>query len=719
MSCGYPIRRSTSLLYKNRCLFLLLLTRNTGAFLPRATRAFSNKKSPSQLSTDLRPTSFRRLYGSISTKMTERKRVKRKLSKEENERTSEDVISETLFGLFGTVSGELSHSTIAAASVNLERLIQYNSTSTERETVTKVSTMSYSEYEFAQLAFAAAQAMCSIASDSSVTVAKTRKQTWQALQEAAGLLQKEPTASTTLAVSFVFGALALLANSKDEAKAAASALSSTVSRNKPLVHAGRYVANQVLRAYLIHASYSDTINLSTVTQFAKAFKLSEEQERQHYAELAAKCIRFSLGVDASDTSTVNVHGEDENIRKHKVSGALALACQIRPWPVLSPVLLVEAAIPYDLLHAAEQVCISAHKSAKSSTLDNADTMANPALDEAVCAVETLIDYVMEGRMYRRADNIATNLYEQGGKSRYVWARFYHACDTIARVIQKRKLPIIERQVLRVDKAVEKVRGNLPSTSSNGDLVSGEPTVISVSEEIRSFSLEKLGEAGELDAAYRLATLWGMDYAYDEQAILEAAAARKEQYLQFDEILAGCSLPDLIGSAQELHESFKDFRKCGPFGLDAEWEEDTAGAAILQLANPKQVLLLDIPALSSTEEGVHVLEETVGALLDSREVVVGFSCRQDLSRLRTSPCNRTNHWVSGTTAVVDAQRLVEDAEPKLKNAGLSRVCQHYLGKPLDKAEQCSCWSSRPLSERQRAYAALDAVSCVRVYEKLLS
>ena len=74
-------------------------------------------------------------------------------------------------------------------------------------------------------------------------------------------------------------------------------------------------------------------------------------------------------------------------------------------------------------------------------------------------------------------------------------------------------------------------------------------------------------------------------------------------------------------------------------------------------------------------------------------------------------------MSGTRAVVDAQKLIGEAEPKLKTLGLSRACQHYLGKPLDKAEQCSLWSARPLSEGQRIYAALDAAVLIAIYEKL--
>ena len=40
-------------------------------------------------------------------------------------------------------------------------------------------------------------------------------------------------------------------------------------------------------------------------------------------------------------------------------------------------------------------------------------------------------------------------------------------------------------------------------------------------------------------------------------------------------------------------------------------------------------------------------------------------------------------------------------------GLKAVCARELGVTLDKSEQTSNWARRPLSDRQRAYAAVDA------------
>ena len=650
----------------------------------------------------------------IPSTMSSRQKVKINATTKEDA-FSRESISCTLFGLVGCVADQLLQSTLRDASDTLLSLTQSFSRP-DQDFKSKASSTNV-EYDFSGNAIAAARTMCSIARDPKLN----GKQKRERLQETTLLLQKVPTESNALAISFVFGALSLI--KEDGAKASASALSSTVSRNKPLRHTGREIAYLALRAFLVHASCSNVLNLNIITHFAKAFKLNEEQEPQLYAELSANVIRFSLGLPATDDDSDVEMSEDreaEEMQKQMVSGVLALSCQIRPWSSLSPVPLVEAAIPYDFLHSAEQVCVSAHKAALAlATSTNVDASqgqpSSPALLEALAAVETLINATMDDKKYRLADNIATNLFEQGGKSRYVEARYCHACDTISKVIHKRQLPIIERQVIRVDHAVAKLEGL--HLAGNKKRLTDELS-FSASEEIRKFALEQLEEAGEVDAAHRLATLWGMDYVYDEKAVLEAAAARKKLYLQFEEVLPGSMIPELIARPQDLRKAFESFRQNDLFGFDAEWEEDTKGAALLQLANQKEVILIDIPALSKTEEGVSSLKETIGTLLDSSDViVVGFACRQDLTRLRTSPCKSEKHWMSGTRAVVDAQKFVADDEPKLKKIGLARVCHQYFGKPLDKAEQCSCWSARPLSERQRVYAALDAWACVGIYKKI--
>lgn len=72
---------------------------------------------------------------------------------------------------------------------------------------------------------------------------------------------------------------------------------------------------------------------------------------------------------------------------------------------------------------------------------------------------------------------------------------------------------------------------------------------------------------------------------------------------------------------------------------------------------------------------------------------------------------------------DLRNLIAEVSPNLGgkgglHLGLSRSCEAFLGKQLDKAEQRSDWLARPLTTEQREYAALDAWSCAAIHLKIL-
>ncbi|KAL3922950.1 MAG: hypothetical protein SGILL_001933 [Bacillariaceae sp.] len=672
-----------------------------------------------------------------------------------------EEISETLAGLLALTAVNENNKTLLTSETmidsvsSLEQFLQKSTTN-----ITTLSTMDLSktdlQYMLGHSAVMAAQKLCQILTQGTPSL-KRKKHTWQALQGAAEKLHAGSTTeeSSALAVSIVFGALSLLQssqnfepdaddndgdddttrNSVDPTKAVSSALSSTTSRNKPLRHAGRATAVHVLRTFLIHAAHTDNLDLSILNHFAKAFKLGGGKEISIAPHITANVIQNALRENL-DTMPF-LHNQRNFAFKKRLSGALALACQLQPWPVLSPELLVEAAIPFDYWHAAEEVCRTSYKFTDSvclvdSSKGNVVFTSSQQKLNAKRAVERLIDGSMEDRMYRRADSLATSLYEAGGRSWYVEARFNHACETISKVIHKKQIPIVDRQIERVDKAIDKVKQDANIYGNDAEMKIQNKVYDNMtssdfdpSSEIRKFAIEKLEEAGDLTSAKRLASLHGLDYVYDERAIMLAAAMRRRRYLQYDDVLSG-PIPSLTTAPQQLVDAFQELRKepyhHGPFGLDAEWDEETKGAAVLQLANPETTLLIDIPALLGTHDGVNAMEKTVGALLNCDDsVVAGFACRQDLSRLRASPFvqqpNSRQHWLSGTKAVIDVQNMVGKVEPTLYKTGLARACQHYFSKPLDKAEQCSLWSARPLTDHQRSYAALDAWICVAIYLKL--
>jgi hypothetical protein len=626
-----------------------------------------------------------------------------------------NIIPETLLGLLGCATSEsvISHYTEDALST-LNSFFGQKSPASLDMTMSSRASLALSES-----AVKVAMQLCRIATSNGENKKSSKKQTWQALQNASSTLQRDSSPGNALAISVVYGALSLILTQGGQeaaasAKAAASALSSITSRNKGLRHDGSVVANRILKSYLIHSSFSDHINLTILTHFARAFKITQEQDAE-YPQFSANAIQYTLTGNNDRKRTFAIPYIDHNamyeLEKQKVSSALSLASQIGPWPVLAPVTLVEAATPYDFWDACQKLLISSYSSCP---------------EETKTATNALITAAIEARYFRLADNMATKLYHQGGKSLYVEARLYHAIGTISKVIAKRQLPIIERQVERVDKAVEKVKLELASITkmeededSEGDEDSS--SWLLAGKEIRDFCLTKLSENGELASAHRLAKLWEMDYIFDEEAIKKASEAKRKLYMQWDEALPpGTPLPELVSDPISLKRGFQILMNDGgPFGMDAEWDEEYAGVCLFQLASLKNVLLLDIPSLSSTNQGILALHETIGALFSPDGInieVVGFAPRQDLSRLRASL--NSEHWLnSHFRTIIDAQLVIGQHNPRLRTLGLSRVTNEYLGKPLDKAEQCSLWSARPLSASQRIYAALDAWVCCAIYKKL--
>merc|ERR1711937_1120019 len=107
--------------------------------------------------------------------------------------------------------------------------------------------------------------------------------------------------------------------------------------------------------------------------------------------------------------------------------------------------------------------------------------------------------------------------------------------------------------------------------------------------------------------------------------------------------------------------------------------------------------------------IEEVKAVIRCLFENPQIsIVGFDLRHDLERLYkmfpdVSPPPRGN--------VLDVQKISMNVlKPKkgkdFKQPSLKETCEYWLGQSLDKAEQCSNWALRPLSDSQITYAGLD-------------
>jgi 3'-5' exonuclease len=148
-----------------------------------------------------------------------------------------------------------------------------------------------------------------------------------------------------------------------------------------------------------------------------------------------------------------------------------------------------------------------------------------------------------------------------------------------------------------------------------------------------------------------------------------------------------------------------------------------------------------PGMSPGTE-MNPLEQAVSdALYDlfssTRLIKTGFQLVNDLRRMASSYPHVTA-FQQEIHAVLEASTFAKlvlqmtrknqqqhqpqqntDLSPQTVIRSLSSLTQHVLGKALDKTEQISDWSQRPLTKTQMKYAALDAVVAPVLVERLMT
>jgi ribonuclease D len=111
---------------------------------------------------------------------------------------------------------------------------------------------------------------------------------------------------------------------------------------------------------------------------------------------------------------------------------------------------------------------------------------------------------------------------------------------------------------------------------------------------------------------------------------------------------------------------------------------------------------------ATAEVIYVIDALEIANLEPLAAVLGDGAVTKI--IHNASFERSVFQRFGITIepVIDTLAVSRASRGKIDGGhGLKAVCARELGITLDKGEQTSNWARRPLTERQRAYAAVDA------------
>jgi len=164
--------------------------------------------------------------------------------------------------------------------------------------------------------------------------------------------------------------------------------------------------------------------------------------------------------------------------------------------------------------------------------------------------------------------------------------------------------------------------------------------------------------------------------------------------------------DSIESLMEIRDQALN-PALGPISMDVEWLPELnsafSPAQIIQIARPHAVFLLDVAPTSrlvTCGEPRKAFHAFMKALVNVHDEIWGFGLEMDCKVLAKSFPDGNAEWCNHL-------RLVARNIGCVPHESLRSLSERVLGKTLDKEQQMSNWSIRPLLPEQVEYAACDA------------
>ena len=160
----------------------------------------------------------------------------------------------------------------------------------------------------------------------------------------------------------------------------------------------------------------------------------------------------------------------------------------------------------------------------------------------------------------------------------------------------------------------------------------------------------------------------------------------------------------VDSPKGLAEAVATLRVAGRVGLDVETTLDDHSLCLVQIASEVGTWLVDALALEDLSPLAPIFEgESPKKVIHNAAFERAVLAQRGLTLAGVIDTMIESRRVRGKTA--------------LGGHSLAMVCERELGVDLDKTEQTSNWSRRPLSDEQLAYAAIDAEVLLELARRL--
>ncbi len=124
-------------------------------------------------------------------------------------------------------------------------------------------------------------------------------------------------------------------------------------------------------------------------------------------------------------------------------------------------------------------------------------------------------------------------------------------------------------------------------------------------------------------------------------------------------------------------------------------------SLVQIATPFHAFLFRISALNLPDNLIELFE-------DDSIIKVGAALHDDLIDLK-----KIRDFQAG--GFLDLQKYVEAFG--IESKGVAKLAGIVLGFRISKNQQLSNWDAKKLNEAQKAYAAMDAWVCLKIYQEL--